>query len=129
MNTPKYVFSQLVAFMDSDKFRHIVDKYRGNRYVKHFTCWNQLLTLMFGQLGNRESMRDLIIAIEAHHKKCYHLGFGKHVTRSNYAWMSFGGLSSANIRVVSRYIPYMTWRLRFLPFSTLPRHQFMIPRR
>ena len=55
MNKPKYVFSQLVAFMDSDKFRHIVDKYRGNRYVKHFTCWNQLLTLMFGQLSNRES--------------------------------------------------------------------------
>ena len=46
MNKPKYVFSQLVAFMDSDKFRHIVDKYDGNRYVKHFTCWNQLLTLM-----------------------------------------------------------------------------------
>ena len=83
MNKPKYVFSQLVAFMDSDTFRHIVDKYRGNRYVKHFTCWNQLLTLMFGQLSNRESMRDLIIAIEAHHQKCYHLGLGKHVTRSN----------------------------------------------
>ena len=37
MNKPKYVFSQLVAFMDSDKFRHIVDKYRGNLYVKYFT--------------------------------------------------------------------------------------------
>lgn len=34
MNKPKFVFSQLVAFMDSDKFRHIVDKYGGNRYVK-----------------------------------------------------------------------------------------------
>ena len=83
MNKPQYVFSQLVAFMDSDQFCHIVDKYRGNLYVKHFTCWNQLLTLMIGQLSNRESIRDLIIAIEAHHQKCYHLGLGKHVTRSN----------------------------------------------
>ncbi|MBP3213252.1 MAG: DUF4372 domain-containing protein, partial [Bacteroidaceae bacterium] len=49
MNKPKYVFAQLVAFLDDNKFRHIVDKYDGNRYVKHFTCWNQLLTLMFGQ--------------------------------------------------------------------------------
>ncbi len=65
MNKPKYVFAQLVAFLDDNKFRHIVDKYDGNRYVKHFTCWNQLLTLMFGQLSNRESLRDLIIAIEA----------------------------------------------------------------
>ena len=85
MNKPKYVFSQLVEFLDYDLFRHIVDKYGGNRYVKHFTCWNQLLTLMFGQLGNRESLRDLITIIEAHHQKCYHLGLGKHVTRSNLA--------------------------------------------
>ena len=67
MNKPKYVFAQLVAFLDDNKFRHIVDKYDGNRYVKHFTCWNQLLTLMFGQLSNRKSLRDLIIAIEAQH--------------------------------------------------------------
>ena len=34
-------------------------KYDCNRYVKHFTCWNQLLAMMFGQLSNRESLRDL----------------------------------------------------------------------
>ncbi|MBO7539105.1 MAG: DUF4372 domain-containing protein, partial [Prevotella sp.] len=48
MNKSKYVFAQLIEFLDSDKFRHLVDKYDGNRYVKHFTCWNQLLALMFG---------------------------------------------------------------------------------
>jgi len=35
---------------------------------------------MFGQLSNRESLRDLVIAIEAHHSKCYHLGMGKNVS-------------------------------------------------
>ena len=77
MNKEKYVFSQFISFLNEDKFRRIVDKYHGNRYVKHFTCWNQLLTLMFGQLSNRESLRDLIVALEAHHSKCYHLGMGK----------------------------------------------------
>ena len=79
----KYVFAQLTSFLNRSKFNRIVTKYEGDKYVKHFTCWNQLLTLMFGQLSNRESLRDLIIAIEAHHQKCYHLGIGKHVTRSN----------------------------------------------
>lgn len=51
MNKEKYVFSQFISFLNEDKFRRIVDKYHGNRYVKHFTCWNQLLTLMFGQLS------------------------------------------------------------------------------
>ena len=38
MNKNKYVFAQLVEFLDKDKFRHLVDKYNGNRYVKSFTC-------------------------------------------------------------------------------------------
>ena len=83
MNKDKYVFAQMVEFLDNYKFLRIVKKYDGNKYVKHFTCWNQLLTLMFGQLCNRESLRDLIVALNAHQEKCYHLGVGKHVTRSN----------------------------------------------
>lgn len=59
MTKDKYVFAQLIEFLDNNKFRHLVDKYDGNRYVKHFTCWNQLLAMMFGQLSNRESLRDL----------------------------------------------------------------------
>ena len=77
MNKNKYVFAQLIEFLDNDKFRRLVDKYDGNRYVKYLTCWNQLLALMFGQLGNRESLRDLIVALEAHRSKCFHLGIGR----------------------------------------------------
>lgn len=32
---------------------------------------------MFGQLSNRESLRDLIVAFEAHRAKQYHLGLGR----------------------------------------------------
>ena len=85
MNKEKYVFAQLISFLNEDKFRRIVNKFQGNRYIKHFTCWNQLLSLMFGQLSNRESLRDLIIALDAHHSKCYHLGIGRNVSRSSLA--------------------------------------------
>lgn len=86
MNKAKYVFAQLVEFLDKDKFRHLVDKYGGNRYVKNFTCWNQLLALMFGQLSNRESLRDLVVALEAHRSKCYHLGMGrKPIAKTTFA--------------------------------------------
>ncbi len=77
MNQDKYVFAQLVAFLDRNHFNYLVHKYSGDRYVKHFTCWNQLLALMFGQLSNRESLRDLVVALEAHLSKCFHLGFGR----------------------------------------------------
>lgn len=79
----KYVFAQLTAFLDRNHFNYLVRKNGGDKYVKHFTCWNQLLALMFGQLSNRESLRDLIVALETHQGKPYHLGLGKHITRSN----------------------------------------------
>lgn len=85
MNKDKYVFSQLTSFLDRSLFNDYVRKYHGDKYVKSFTCWNQLLALMFGQLANRESLRDLIVALEAHCGKCYFLGMGTHITRSNLA--------------------------------------------
>ena len=86
MNKSKYVFAQLIEFLDSDKFRHLADKYDGNRYVKHFTCWNQLLALMFGQLSNRESLRDLLVALDVHQSKRYHLGLGREpVAKTTFA--------------------------------------------
>lgn len=72
----KFVFAQLVAFLDRSMFNHIVAKYNGDSFVKHLTCWYQFLAMMFGQLSNRESLRNLIAALEAHHSKCYHLGIG-----------------------------------------------------
>lgn len=85
MNNGKYVFSQLTEFLPRRVFDRIVSKHDGNKYVRHFTCWNQLLCMIFGQLSNRESLRDLISVIDAHNSKSYHLGFGKSITRSNLA--------------------------------------------
>ena len=83
MHKEKFVFAQLASFLDRNKFNYIVRKFDGDKYVKHFTCWNQLLALMFGQLSNRESLRDLIVALDAHHSKSYHLGLGKNVSKSS----------------------------------------------
>jgi len=85
MHKGKYVFAQMTEFLPQRVFDGIVAKYLGNKYVRHFTCWNQLLCMIFGQFTNRDSLRDLIVAIEAHSGKTYHLGFGKSVTRSNFA--------------------------------------------
>ena len=83
MNQDKYVFAQVVEFLNEDKFRRIVAKYKGNHYVKSYSVWNQLLTLIFGQLSRSPSLRDCVIALQAHRDKLYHLGIGKNVTRSN----------------------------------------------
>ena len=85
MNKDKYVFAQLAEFIDRNHFNYLVRKYLADRYIKSFSCWNQLLVMMFGQLAKCESLRDLTVALEAHWRKLYHLGIGKSVTRSNLA--------------------------------------------
>ncbi len=85
MNQGKYVFAQLTNFLPQRVFDRLVNKYSGNKHVRHFTCWNQLLSMIFGQLTGRDSLRDLMISIEPHKPKYYHLGFGKGTSRSNFA--------------------------------------------
>ncbi len=90
MNQGKYVFAQITEFLPRRVFDRLVEKYDGNKHVRTFTCWHQMLCMVFGQLTARDSLRDLIVALDAHKAKSYHLGFGLNVTRPT--------LARANIR-------------------------------
>ena len=85
MNHGKYVFSQIVTFLPARIFDRCVHSFQGDKWIKHFTCWNQLMCMIFGQLSNRDSLRDLLVCLTAHKVKHYHLGFGKSISRSNLA--------------------------------------------
>ena len=105
----KNVFAQFTAFLNRTQFNNYVRKYDGNRYVKHFTCWNQLLAMMFGQLSNRESLRDLIVAFEAHRAKQYHLGLG----RKPIAKMTFASANqNRDYRIFEDFAFYMMEQAR-----------------
>lgn len=83
MNQGKYIFAQRTDFLPRRVFDRFVETHEGNKYVRSFTCWNQMLCMVFGQLTSRDSMRDLMLSLEAHKPKYYHLGFGQTVTRRN----------------------------------------------
>ncbi len=86
MNTGKYVFAQVCSFLPFNDFNKCVEKYNGNRYIKHFTCWNQLMCMLFGQISTRQSLSDLIICLQSQQSKWYHLGMGSGVSKSNLAY-------------------------------------------
>ena len=52
MNSGKYIFSQLLDFVNRYEFEKIVKKYNGNYRVRELNCWNQFIQLFFGQLTN-----------------------------------------------------------------------------
>jgi hypothetical protein len=85
MNRGKYVFAQLMSLIDPNDFRRCVTRYKGDFRVRQFTCWHQFLCLSFGQLTHRESLRDIIICLQAHERKLYHLGLSHGVSRTTLA--------------------------------------------
>lgn len=52
MNQGRYIFAQLTDFLPRRVFDTIVAKYDGNKKVRTLTCWNQMLCMIFGQLGD-----------------------------------------------------------------------------
>ena len=86
MNTGKYVFTQVTEFLPLNEFVKCVTRFRGNYQVKHFTCWHQLMCMLFGQLSNRESLSDLVTCLESQRSKWYHLGMGTGLSKSNLAY-------------------------------------------
>ena len=83
MNSGKYVFSQITAFIDQDEFRKYVKQYKGDLGVREINCWNLFLQLLFGQLNNISSLRNICLCLETHTKKLYHLGIKQAVNVSS----------------------------------------------
>jgi hypothetical protein len=85
MNKGKYVFAQIMDLVHPEEFDRCVSKYNGNFRVRKFSCWHQFLSLSLGQLTHRESLRDLVLCLQAHQSKLYHLGLTQGVSRSTLA--------------------------------------------
>lgn len=86
MFTGQYVFYQLTNSLSRYAFQKCVDEHRGDHYIKSFPCWQQFLCLCFGQLTFRDSLRSIVLCLNAHPKKLYHLGLTSPVKRSTLAY-------------------------------------------
>jgi Domain of unknown function (DUF4372)/Transposase DDE domain len=82
MNSGKYVFSQVLDFINKYEFEKNVKKYNGNYRVRELDCWNQFLQLFFGQLTSLNSLRDICLCLKAHNTKLYHLGIKSYVSHT-----------------------------------------------
>lgn len=106
MYSGKLVFTQVLEHVPQHSFRRCVQRYRGNRYVKRFTCQDQFRAMAFAQLSYRESLRDIEACLAAQQGKLYHMGIGGPVARSTLAdaneqrdWRIYADLAQMLIRI------------------------------
>ncbi len=72
-------------FLPHNRFRQCVDRYKGNRRVRSFSCSDQYLCMAFAQLTYRESLRDIECCLRAFAPKLYHMGIRGQVSRTTLA--------------------------------------------
>jgi hypothetical protein len=101
----QYVFTQLMTFLPKHEFRCCVQRYRGDRRVRNFSCLDQFLCMAFAQLTYRDSLRDIETCLRAIQSKLYHLGIRGKVSRSTLAdanerrdWRIYSDFAHALIR-------------------------------
>jgi Domain of unknown function (DUF4372)/Transposase DDE domain len=85
MHTGRFVFSQLMDFLPRHEFHQCVERYRGDRRIRNFSCFDQFLSMAFAQLTYRESLRDIETCLRAIRGKLYHAGFRGVIARSTLA--------------------------------------------
>lgn len=85
MHEGKLVFAQIMDHIPKAEFRQCVKRYKGDAYIKRFSCWSQFVTLAFAQLTYRESLRDIETCLGALGTKLYHAGIRTTVARNTLA--------------------------------------------
>lgn len=110
------IMSQLLVHVPRHDFQNLVSRWGGDRYVKRFTTWNQLVSLFYAQAGDKQSLRDIQSGLIAQSPKLYHLGLTGAVAKST--------LSDANAardwRIYQGLFNILLQRCR----SLSPRHKF-----
>ena len=85
MHPGRTVFAQLMEGIHPQQFRRCVQRYRGDRKVRRFSCWEQFLAMSFAQLTYRESLRDIEACLRCRSELLNRLGFRGGVARSTLA--------------------------------------------
>jgi Domain of unknown function (DUF4372)/Transposase DDE domain len=85
MNSGRTIFAQLLDYLPMHEFRKCVARYHGDHRIKTFSCWDQLLCMIFAQLAYRESLRDIVACLRSQSQRLYHMGFRSLVSRSTLA--------------------------------------------
>ena len=74
MNRFSSIFSQLLQLFPRSEFQYLVMTTQAERHAKGFTCWGQLVAMLFCQLGRAHSLREITGGLRSCEGKLKHLG-------------------------------------------------------
>jgi hypothetical protein len=115
MNRVYTIFSELLKLCPRYHFDKAVAQYQGDRYVKTFTTWQQFMAILYSQIKQKDSLRDIVTGLSAQAARWYHLGLTG-IYKST--------LCDANARRDYRIFEELFYHLLTRCKSLTPKHKF-----
>lgn len=86
MNRVCSIFSQMLKLIPRTSFHKAVLEHKAERHGRGFTCWGQLVAMLFCHLGQARSLREICNGLAASEGKLKHLGISNAPSRSTLAY-------------------------------------------
>ena len=82
------LFSQIISKLDSSKFKKLVKTHRSNKHHKGFDSWSHLVSMLFCQFANSQSLRDISNGLRSATGNLNHLGMLKAPSKSTLSYQN-----------------------------------------
>lgn len=86
MNRVSSIFSQIVHMVPRSLFSSLVTKHQTERHARGFSSWAQCIAMLFCQLGDAQSLREIVQGLAAAEGKLRHLGLDDAPKRATLAY-------------------------------------------
>jgi hypothetical protein len=86
MNKFSSIFGQLLTLFPRLEFESFVKQTKSARHTKGFSCWDQFVAMLFCQLGQAHSLREICGGLATAVGKIRHLGLTEAPSRSTLAY-------------------------------------------
>ena len=80
------MFSQLLQLFSRLEFEQLVRQRRAERHARGFTRWGRFVAMLFCQLGQAQSLREICGGLACCEGKLRHLGVPEAPKRSTRFW-------------------------------------------
>lgn len=80
------IFSQILQLIPRDRFEAAVREHQSERHARGFSSWGQLVAMLFCQLAQAKSLREITEGLQASEGKLRHLGLPEAPARSTLAY-------------------------------------------
>lgn len=81
------IFRQILNLLPKKDFDYDARVGKYNRYTKHFSVWNQLITNLYAQIRGKKSLRDIEDCLKTQKPYWYHLGL-RNISKSQLSYIN-----------------------------------------